>query len=629
MATSISSLYSAKPTFMCLDKPEVIPDSLMPKEKVQELILFGQPIADEHIANIARAAARNHFLSGIRLEHQRIGAPALRAVAESFASNTNLKCLCLRYSHIDDAGAAELANLVGDSKSLIALDLSFNNIGDAGADVLARALSSGSVLQFLDLRWNNIQDRGGEQLHNVRVNGTCKTILLDGNRGNIVETPQAEKKVKKSMKSQVMRSMKSTSSPVTYDYDFEVGDTVELPGEGGVGDNRIGICAYIGKTKFADGVWVGVKFEKPIGKNDGSVSGKTYFKCAKFHGSFVRPEHVTLVEKKGDGGGGLDSSTPLRESSDSNGAKSYGRRSTPGSVQVKPMLPEKPKGGMSGGGGATASPQLMRENQDLRARVAQLEAKIHRLQGSTGDSTPIPRLDDVPASAAASASAPAKTSQFRSSPNPSRLASPAAPSPGMAARRPSPSLPGKPSTPPKPSIPAKPSVPAKPSIPAKPTAPPKPGGPKPTAPPKPVAPPKPGGGSSDEADLRQSEVLGKGFEGRTAVTSSTTDHTAIEGSFQVKLRTASGEQVSCGGHNMKAMITGPRGQVIEARCADNGNGTYDFTYSVMGPGDYTIIITCDSAPVADSPYIKSFFVPKEKKKRPVSMGLKRNPFKSK
>ena len=67
-----SQYYSAKSTFMCLDQPEAICDSLMPKEKVQELVLFGRPIDDTHIANIARAASKNHYLSGIRIEHQHI-----------------------------------------------------------------------------------------------------------------------------------------------------------------------------------------------------------------------------------------------------------------------------------------------------------------------------------------------------------------------------------------------------------------------------------------------------------------------------------------------------------------------------------------------------------------------------
>lgn len=38
-----------------------------------------------------------------------------------------------------------------------------------------------------------------------------------------------------------------------------------------------GRIAYVGKTAFAAGEWVGVELEAPEGKNDGSVNGKTYF----------------------------------------------------------------------------------------------------------------------------------------------------------------------------------------------------------------------------------------------------------------------------------------------------------------------------------------------------------------
>ena len=77
---------------------------------------------------------------------------------------------------------------------------------------------------------------------------------------------------------------------------------------------------------------------------------------------------------------------------------------------------------------------------------------------------------------------------------------------------------------------------------------------------------------------------------------------------------------------MKAMVTGPRGQVIEATCVDNDDGSYDFEYKVLGTGDYTVIITCDSAPVANSPYVKSYFIPKERKSRPLSVGFGKKGF---
>ncbi|EIW75236.1 hypothetical protein CONPUDRAFT_85500 [Coniophora puteana RWD-64-598 SS2] len=56
-----------------------------------------------------------------------------------------------------------------------------------------------------------------------------------------------------------------------------------------------GTVRFVGPTNFAKtGVWIGVEYDEPIGKNDGSVQGERYFTCLPSHGAFVRPDRVNV-----------------------------------------------------------------------------------------------------------------------------------------------------------------------------------------------------------------------------------------------------------------------------------------------------------------------------------------------
>ena len=54
------------------------------------------------------------------------------------------------------------------------------------------------------------------------------------------------------------------------------------------------MCRFVGQcAELPGGFWVGVQYDEPVGKNDGSVRGTRYFDCSAGYGGFVRPSSVT------------------------------------------------------------------------------------------------------------------------------------------------------------------------------------------------------------------------------------------------------------------------------------------------------------------------------------------------
>ncbi|XP_011483487.1 kinesin-like protein KIF13A isoform X5 [Oryzias latipes] len=65
------------------------------------------------------------------------------------------------------------------------------------------------------------------------------------------------------------------------------------PGEQVWVGKRRGTVHYVGGVEFAKGIWIGVKLDLAVGKHNGTVQGRVYFRCPAGHGVFVKPSRLT------------------------------------------------------------------------------------------------------------------------------------------------------------------------------------------------------------------------------------------------------------------------------------------------------------------------------------------------
>lgn len=79
--------------------------------------------------------------------------------------------------------------------------------------------------------------------------------------------------------------------------DVMAGDRVQVVVEGDKNTIRNAYVRYVGKNVMGmpAGYWVGVQYDDKVGKNDGSINGRRYFRCPLGHGGFIRPPKVRKV----------------------------------------------------------------------------------------------------------------------------------------------------------------------------------------------------------------------------------------------------------------------------------------------------------------------------------------------
>ena len=90
---------------------------------------------------------------------------------------------------------------------------------------------------------------------------------------------------------------KVRTTTLTHNTPPQVGDQVIVQVGHGHSEREVGgTIRFVGRTKFADGTWLGICLDEPSGRNDGSVNGEEYFSCDAEHGLFLKI-HATCVRR--------------------------------------------------------------------------------------------------------------------------------------------------------------------------------------------------------------------------------------------------------------------------------------------------------------------------------------------
>lgn len=107
------------------------------------------------------------------------------------------------------------------------------------------------------------------------------------------QTPKTNAKTIQTPKPQSHQDDDDAASDVSTE-NFSRGEKVLLDGK------TKAQVAYFGPVHFAlDDDWIGIVFEEPLGKHNGTVAGTEYFKCDSMHGLFVRSHRLQRVDSMG------------------------------------------------------------------------------------------------------------------------------------------------------------------------------------------------------------------------------------------------------------------------------------------------------------------------------------------
>ncbi|KTW26152.1 hypothetical protein T552_03044 [Pneumocystis carinii B80] len=78
-----------------------------------------------------------------------------------------------------------------------------------------------------------------------------------------------------------------------YEKGIEIDQRCSVEGENKTRNGRV---RFIGQVKgLPEGIWIGVEYDSPVGKNDGTFQGIRYFTANENYGSFLPPNRIQII----------------------------------------------------------------------------------------------------------------------------------------------------------------------------------------------------------------------------------------------------------------------------------------------------------------------------------------------
>lgn len=119
----------------------------------------------------------------------------------------------------------------------------------------------------------------------AKKKGTIKEFKLKNKLGQFSDTHQELSELKEKQAREKLEHEKKAIDNI------KIGSRCQVNAPNA--PTRLGTVMYKGELSNKPGFFVGIKYDEPLGKNDGSVDGKRYFECLPNYGGFVKPESVT------------------------------------------------------------------------------------------------------------------------------------------------------------------------------------------------------------------------------------------------------------------------------------------------------------------------------------------------